>query len=126
MHKRLALAVILLLSIFPRPEAPASSTIPLSPQDQLRLAVAVLRGTVLDVRSYRDPTDRLIYTRTLVRVDEPIKGVFPAVIKLVHRGGVADNEGEMDGFSPQFQVGEERLLFLARRPDGSLFAMQGG
>src|ERR1044071_1357074 len=77
-------------------------------------------------RSRVNAADGGIYTRTLLRVDEAIKGTFPAVVALVHRGGVVDGAGEADGFAPQFRIGDERLLFLSRRADRTLFAMEGG
>ena len=36
------------------------------------------------------------------------------------------NKGEMDGFAPQFRVGEERLVLVSRRADGTLYATHGG
>ena len=99
---------------------------PLSPQDQVRLAEAIFRGTIVEVKSYRDPVEHHIFTRALVRVDEPLKGRFPAMVRLIHRGGSVEEASETDGFSPRFHVGEERLLFLSRRQDGTLFASRGG
>ena len=99
---------------------------PLSVQDHVHLSQAVCRGTILEVTSYRDPVEHHICTRALVRVDESLKGKFPAVVSLVHRGGSVENASATDGFSPRFQVGEERLLFLSRRKDGTLFAGRGG
>ncbi len=105
--------------------ARASSVLPLTLEEHFRLSDAVLRGTVLATQAYRDPADGLFYTRTLVRVDEPLKGKLPPVLKLVHRGGAEGTLGQMDAFAPQFQVGEERLLFVSRRSNGTLFATQG-
>ncbi len=102
----------------------ASSQIKLSTDQQLQLAVAVCRGTVVQVDSFRGD-DGMIHTRTLVRVDETLKGKFPAVVKLIHLGGTVGDRTDQDSFSPQFRVGEERLLFLSRAPDKTLFSMQG-
>ena len=104
----------------------ASMVLPLATDDQLRLSVAVCRGTVTGVESYRDPADGLIYSRATLQVDETFKGKFPPVVTLVHHGGELDGISQIDGFNPQFKVGEERLLFLSRRADGRLFATQGG
>jgi hypothetical protein len=103
----------------------ASSLLPLTLDEQIGSADAVFRGTVVRVISYRDPADGFIYTRTSLRVDEGFKGRFPAVVDVVHRGGEADGIGQRDGLSPQFRVGEERLLFVARRNRGQLSAVQG-
>jgi hypothetical protein len=105
--------------------APASSVLPLTLDEHLQSADAVFRGTVLGVECFRDETNCMIYTRTVLRVDEGFKGRLPAVINVVHRGGVADGIGMTDDSSPQFKIGEERLLFVSRRGDGTLFAAQG-
>ena len=105
--------------------ARASSVLPLSLEEHLHQAGAVFRGTVLEVKSFRSPADGMIYTRTLLRVDEAFKGKHPPVIKLVHRGGEVDGMGMMDDLSPRFKAGEECVLFVARRSDGTLFADQG-
>lgn len=103
----------------------ASSMLPLTFDEHLQSASAVFRGTVLRVESFRGGTNGMIYTRTVLRVDEKFKGRLPAVINVVHRGGVAGGIGVTDDSSPQFKVGEERLLFVSRRGDGTLFAAQG-
>lgn len=121
MNRMLALSGVLLLA----PMAQASKVVPLSGDERLRQASAVCRGTVLAVESFRIAANGGIHTRTAVRVEEAIKGRFPEVVTLVHRGGRIGREGEDDGLSPKFTVGEERLFFLGRRSDGSLFALQG-
>jgi hypothetical protein len=103
----------------------ASSMLPLTLDEYLQSASAVFRGTVLRVESFRVGTNGMIYTRAVLRVDEGFKGRLPAVINVVHRGGVAGGIGVTDDASPQFKVGEERLLFVSRRGDGTLFAAQG-
>jgi hypothetical protein len=103
----------------------ASSMLPLTLDEHLQSASAVFRGTVLRVESFRVGTNGMIYTRAVLRVDEGFKGRLPAVINVVHRGGVAGGIGVTDDSSPQFKVGEERLLFVSRRGDGTLFAAQG-
>jgi hypothetical protein len=60
-----------------------------------------------------------------LRVDEALKGKFPPVIKVLHRGGEVDGIGMADDLSPRFQVGEECVLFVSRRSDGTLFADRG-
>ncbi len=61
--------------------------IPLPVADEVEDSAAAFRGTVLAVTSYRDPVDGMIYTRTSLRVDEVFKGIFPAAVNVVHRGG---------------------------------------
>ncbi len=67
----------------------------------------------------------MIYTRTALRVDEAFKGKFPPVIQLLHHGGEVDGLGMADDLSPRFKVGEECVLFISRRSDGTLFADNG-
>ena len=105
--------------------ARASSMLPLTLDEHLQSASAVFRGTVLKMECFRDETNGMIYTRTVFRVDEGFKGRLPAVINVVHRGGVVGGIGVTDDSSPQFKIGEERLLFVSRRNDGTLFAAQG-
>ncbi len=116
---------VLVLSGFILPGFPveAATFLPLTPEQRIEVADAICRGTVVQVQCYRQ---RFIYTRTLVRVDEALKGNLPSVVELVHRGGVVDGEGEQEGCSPQLLVGNQRLFFLARRADGSFDAMPGG
>jgi hypothetical protein len=103
----------------------ASSVLLMTFDEQLQSAGAVFRGTVLRVECFRDKTNGLIYTRTVLRVNESFKGRLPAVINVVHRGGAVDGVGFCDDSSPQFKIGEERLLFVSRRDDGTLFALLG-
>ncbi len=98
---------------------------PLSSTQQVRLADAVCRGEVVRIECFKRTTDGHICTRTHIRVDEVFKGKFPSVVAVVHRGGTWGGRGELNGFAPQFKMGEERLLFLRRRGDGTLQALNG-
>ncbi len=104
--------------------ADASQVVPMTLEQHLQSAGAVFRGTVLEIRSFKNSADGMIYTRTLLRVDETFKGRLPPVIQLVHRGGEVDGVGNFDDLSPRFKVGEECVLFAARRNDDTLFADQ--
>jgi hypothetical protein len=105
--------------------ASASSVRPMTFDEQVQSVGAIFRGTVLRVECFRDETNGMIYTRAALQVDEGFKGRLPAVINVVHRGGVAGGIGLMEDASPQFKPGEERLLFVSRRNDGTLFAALG-
>ena len=120
---RLSLSALLLLATLTLVRA--SSVLPLSTDDQAREAAAVFRGTVVKLECFRNPADGMISTRAALRVDEGFKGRLPAFIHVIQRGGVVDGIGMLDSSEPQFRVGEEYLLFVSRRPDGTLGALQG-
>ncbi len=103
----------------------AASTLPLSLEERTAAAKAIVRGTVVQNSCFRNPDDGGIYTRTLLRVDEALKGRFPEHLQVIHRGGQWGEEGEVDGFAPRFVPGEERVVFLDAREDGTLFAFDG-
>ncbi len=114
-------ALVLLTTIF---TVHASSIIPLTTAENVQYSDAIFRGAVTAMACFQD-TNGLIYTRTSLRVDEPLKGTFPPVVAVVHRGGQVGNEDEFSGFAPRFQSGVEYLLFVKRGPDGRLFCTQG-
>jgi hypothetical protein len=103
----------------------ASSLLPITTERHVQVSCAVFRGTVLGTECYEEGADGAIYTRAVVRVDEVFKGKLPALVKMVHRGGMIGERGEADGLSPQLTAGEERLFFVSRRADGTLFATRG-
>ena len=104
--------------------ASASSVIPLSTEEQAAASDAVFRGTVVGSRCFRN-SGGIICTRIWFRVDEAVKGRFPAMVKLVQHGGVLDGICYIEDASPQFKVGGEYLVFVRRADDGTLFATQG-
>jgi hypothetical protein len=118
-----ALCVFVLLSL--TQIARASSVLPLTTAEMIAHADAVFRGTVSGVSVLRHSSDDLIYTRTSLTVDEPLKGRFPSVVQLFHRGGQLGNEHDFHGLSPMLRPGGEYLLFVIRGPNGRLQSMQG-
>jgi hypothetical protein len=104
----------------------ATSLLPATTEEHIQSSAAIFRGTVVDVESYQSAVERRIYTRATIQVEEVFKGIAPLKVSLIHVGGQVVGFGENDGFSPTFHVGEERLLFVSRRPDGSLYATRGG
>ena len=121
---RLALVLTAMLAIFAHP-AFASSIIPLSTAEHVAASAAVFRGVVVGQECYRDGADGLIYTRTSLRVVESLKGTFPRIVAVVHRGGAVGEDREFQGNSPLFAHTEERLVFAVRRADGKLTGTQG-
>ena len=107
------------------PSAQATLIEPVTIEQQTARAAAICRATVVGEESFVDARDGGIFTRTSLRVDEVLKGRFPAVVAVVHAGGRAGERVENFSDNPQLRMGEERLLFLGRRADGTLYA-QGG
>lgn len=105
--------------------AQSTSLLPLTTDRHAQVACAVFRGLVMASEAHENPADGQIYTRTVMRVDEVFKGKLPALVQLVHRGGTVGTRGEMNGLAPELRVGEERLVFVSRRADGTLFATRG-
>ncbi len=104
---------------------PASSLVVRPLKERVASAPAIVRGTVVRVRSFRDARDGSIKTESWVKIDEALKGSFPAVLRLVHDGGAVAEEGALDGFSPRLQAGDRRLFFLNRRADGYVSSVDG-
>ena len=103
----------------------ASSVIPLSTADHVAASAAVFRGVVEGTDCFRDASDGQIYTRTSLRVLEPLKGKFPIFVTLVHRGGAMGEERDFAGYSPRFAPAGEYLVYVIRRADGKLTGTQG-
>lgn len=61
-----------------------------------------------------------IQTRVTLTVAELLKGIAPGPLTFTQLGGRVGNEASAIGGGPGFQPGERVLVFLTRRPDGSL------
>ncbi|MGA2557893.1 MAG: hypothetical protein ABSG04_16610 [Verrucomicrobiota bacterium] len=107
------------------PMAGWASQLPVTTDQQIGASAAVFRGTVVQTQSYVDPADRMIYTRTVLRVEEVFKGKAPPLVALVEWGGAVQGRAAIEGETPQFAAGEERLVFVSRRPNGTLCANGG-
>jgi len=91
-----------------------------TPAGQLERSVTALRGEVRRAESFRDDASGRIHTRVHIRVQEVFKGVCPRELWIVLDGGTVGDSAQADGMNPVLREGEERLLFLSRRPDGTL------
>lgn len=118
-----SLATLALLC--PGRRAFASSVIALSPADHVAASAAVFRGVVVGADCFRDAKDGQIYTRTSLRVLESLKGTFPAIVAVVHRGGRLGEERDFAGYSPLLAYAGEFLVYVVRRADGKLTCTQG-
>ncbi len=120
----LILTLILLTAAHPW-NGRASSLPPPSPLEHALHSSAVFRGEILKLQTLVDSDDGHCYTLAFVRVDEAFKGALPAIVRLKHRGGAVNGEGEISDLLPDLRVGEERLFFVALRPDESAYALYG-
>ena len=102
-----------------------SSLVQTSLKEKVAEALAICRGTVVQLRSFRDQRDNAIKTESLIQIDEALKGTLPSVLRLVHDGGTVGDTGVLDGLSPRLRLGERRLFFFQRRADGFLGAANG-
>ena len=103
----------------------ANSTRQLSLDERIDAAAAICRGRIVGITVFRKQPNGRIYTRTDIRVDEAFKGRFPDLITITHRGGVLHDAGFFDSSAPIFAIDEERIFFLGRRPDDSVFSHTG-
>ena len=99
---------------------------PATPEERVQNALAICHGTGLGSESFRSATDGRIYTQTWLRVNEALKGRFPATITVVHCGGHVAGEGESSSDAPGLITGKERLFMLGQSADGTLFVDDGG
>jgi hypothetical protein len=102
----------------------ATSVVPQSLAQRVANAEAVCRGTVLAVESERTSGGG-VFTRAKIRVDEALKGTFPPVVEVRHRGGTIGPVTEVSG-DFVLRAGESRLFFLGRSERGFLAVPEGG
>lgn len=105
--------------------AQASSLAPTTEVEDVRAALGICRGQITAIEAFRHPERGGIFTRIQITPLEAIKGTFPASFTVIQRGGVIDGEGESTGLAAAFAVGDERLFYVVKRPDGSLELLRG-
>ena len=91
-------------------------------EDQLaNKAELIVIGTVLSAYSERDVFTGDVYTFISIRVSDHMKGTNRSrVIELKTLGGATKDQMMYIPGAPDFHKNEEVMLFLERRPDGSL------
>lgn len=113
MHKRPLLCVAALLLLVAVPAA-ASTFVGLSHTQLVRQSEAVVEGRVIELNSFWSDSGRMVVTEALVAVDEVILGKADPYVRVRTFGGqVGDMLIEAHGF-PQFEQGQQVILFLAR------------
>jgi hypothetical protein len=101
----------------------ATSLVPRTLSERVSRAEAICRGNVVALDSYREASGG-IYTRAAIRVEEALKGRFPAVVEVKYRGGAVGHVLEVDGGFALVR-GESLLLFLGRSPGGFVTIPEG-
>ena len=112
---RLALLFVLLCA------TPVCATIfvPMTVEDLARSSSAIVTGTVGDLTGVEQ--NRRVFTLVTVSIEQVLKGeLAEPVITLKENGGIVAGKQEIIFGAPSFRPGEYVLLFLTRRPDGSL------
>lgn len=106
----------------------ATSTIPTDLADVVTSATLIVRGRVVDTRSFADIANGPVMTAVTVAVDDVLKGTADASVTFrVHGGEMGRYRYTVIG-SPTFAVGDQAYFFLRRAASGSLWpvAMSAG
>jgi hypothetical protein len=99
----------------------ATSVIIPSDDEMITGARAIVRGTVTGVSSHYDEPHRAIFTYITLQVSEVFKGqITTSEVVLKEPGGITPEAASIIFGTPEFQPGEDVLLYLDTWPDGSL------
>ena|ERR1041385_4196238 len=112
MMKRIFIFAFLLLILLD--SAHATTVRRLSFDQLIGKAEIIVAGQVTDSRTYRTSDGKLILTSYTVQVGENIKGKAPATVTVTTVGGKVGNTTLRVSGMPQFQTGENTVLFLER------------
>jgi hypothetical protein len=113
-YKQVIASVALVAALVP----PVSATVLLPGDlgDIARAASAIVRGTVVDVRSDWADSRRRVETIVTVRVSESLKGEMRGLVSVKVPGGVLGRYRSITIGAPSFRPGEEVVLFLGAEP----------
>jgi hypothetical protein len=101
--------------------AGATTFVSMNDEDLARRSVAVVLGSVNRIESALDKKTGGISTYVRLRVTRVLLGdVEPGNLTFRERGGTVGEQNEWVFGSPEYTVGENVLVFLARHPDGVL------
>lgn len=87
-------------------------------------AAAICRVSVHKNSAFEKPPHTAIYTATGASVLETFKGTFSDTVRLEHRGGEFNGRGETYCCRPVFEIGQDYLIFVQIREDGTLYAQK--
>lgn len=101
------------------PPGSASTFLAMSQGELVRASEVIVKGTVVDLRSFWDEAGRIIVTEARVEVEEALVGRPEAQVVVRTFGGSVDGYTvEAHGF-PKFVAGDRVLLFLERETAGA-------
>jgi hypothetical protein len=109
----------LFLSLLVAAPAIASVYVALSQDEMVAASDAVVEGHVIGVRSHWNAEKTAIVTDARVQVDESIFGGLPDLMTVRTIGGQVGKIRIQAEGSPTFERGQNVLLFLHRRGDGT-------
>jgi hypothetical protein len=98
------------------PQVSATMLLPGDLGDIARAASAIVRGTVVDVRSDWADSRRRVETIVTLRVSESLKGDMRGLVSVKVPGGVLGRYRSITIGAPSFRQGEEVVLFLGAEP----------
>ena len=113
---------VLLGLVLATPPAAATQTFPGPPSIEhlAHRADLIVVGEVLAATGEWDAARTNIHTRIELSVAEWLKGAASSPVTFTQLGGRVGGEASLVGGAVTFQPGQRVLLFLTRRPDGSL------
>lgn len=117
---RAVLALAMSIALALAPVARATTALYLSEVEHAGLSDAIVRGTVVDQTTDRDPRFGRIRTRTTLAITERLMGETPAQIVIEQMGGRLGDEVLLLPGDAHLEPGEDLLLFV-RQVDGAWF-----
>jgi len=119
MRHAVAVVIVLLLAA----SSASAATFATAPSDRelLDRADVVVVARVLS-SSGRAAADRMVYTDSLLEIEQVLKGnVTGDTITVSEVGGVANGHGVAVAGAPEYTTGSRVVTFLRQRPDGTYF-----
>lgn len=118
MRRVITACVVAALAIVP---LRATSTIPTDLADVVSIATLIVRGRVVDTRSFTEIANGPVMTAVTIATGEVIKGTADTSVTFrVHGGEIGRYRYAVIG-SPTFAVGDEAYFFLKRTAAGPLW-----
>jgi hypothetical protein len=119
-HRLLAAACLSLGAILAAADASATVVPRMTLEQLVDASEAVVHGSVTRKWSTWDSGRRHIWTHYEIRVSERLKGEAASSLIVSEPGGEADGIAMQVAGTPEYQVGEEVVLFAARMATGVL------